>query len=103
MRAARRPHATNTPTASAHRSVSVVSAGPAVNTRAPSQTPLPEDLIDYATCARLTSLPLGTLYAMVSRKEIPHYRPAPRTVRFSRAEIEAFIRASYQPATRGGR
>lgn len=53
-------------------------------------------LITYKEAAALLGLKDGTLYAMVSRKSIPHVRLSPRIVRFDRAELEAWISANSQ-------
>jgi excisionase family DNA binding protein len=50
-----------------------------------------EDLIKYAEAARVLDVPVGTLYAMVSRKSIPHVRIGKRLVRFSRARLASWI------------
>ncbi len=55
-------------------------------------------MLTYATLARVTGIRVGTLYAMVCRGEIPHYRLAPRIVRFSASEIAAWMSRRYQPA-----
>lgn len=52
------------------------------------------EYLSYAEAADLTGLPLGTLYSMVSRRQIPHLRLAPRTVRFDRRQLEAWLDAS---------
>lgn len=48
-------------------------------------------LLSYADAARLLSLPIGTLYAKVARREIPFVRLGSRTVRFRRPELEAWL------------
>jgi excisionase family DNA binding protein len=50
-----------------------------------------DDLLTYAQAARFLNLRLGTLYALVSRKEIPHVRLGKRLVRFSRDALTAMI------------
>jgi len=50
-----------------------------------------DQLLTYADAARLLNLRLGTLYALVSRKEIPHVRLGKRLVRFSRNALTALI------------
>lgn len=48
-------------------------------------------LLKYDDAALLLSLPVGTVYAMVSQKRIPHVRLGPRLVRFVEAELLAWI------------
>ena len=45
------------------------------------------DVLRYADAAALLSMPLGTLYALVSQQRIPHYRLSGRTVLFRRQEL----------------
>ena len=61
----------------------------------------PDEMITYAEVAAMTGLPLGTLYAMVAQKRIPHVRLGLRLVRFRRVEIEAWLAAHHVPATKG--
>ena len=56
------------------------------------------DMLDYPQTATLLGVKLGTLYSLVSRREIPHHRLGRRLVRFERAEIESWIRARAVPA-----
>ncbi len=58
----------------------------------------PDEMITYAEVRRMTALPLGTLYALVARRQIPHVRLGPRLVRFRRGEIEAWLAAHSVPA-----
>ena len=41
-------------------------------------------------CARFDFRP-GTLYSLIHRKQVPHIRLGPRTVRFDVAEIEQWL------------
>jgi len=50
-------------------------------------------MMDYYEAAAYLGLSKGTLYAMVSRRQIPHVRLGPRLVRFSRAELDAWLDA----------
>jgi excisionase family DNA binding protein len=50
-----------------------------------------EEIINCAATARLLGLPIGTIYAMVSRKKIPHIRIGPRLVRFSRKALDEWL------------
>ncbi len=56
------------------------------------------DLITYEAASEFLSVPLSTLYSMVSRRQVPHYRMGPRFVRFSRAELLAWIQRGHVPA-----
>ena len=47
----------------------------------------PSDSLDYDEAARLLGLCVGTLYALVSRRQLPHFRLGPRIVRFSRKRL----------------
>ena len=49
------------------------------------------DLMGYADAARALGVPLGTLYAWVSTKRIPHHRLGPRIVKFSRHRLALWI------------
>jgi excisionase family DNA binding protein len=58
-------------------------------------------LLPLLTCAQaveLLGIPVGTMYALVSQKRIPHVRFGPRFVRFSTAELRVWIRAQVVPA-----
>lgn len=50
-----------------------------------------EDLLTYAQAAKYLNVRLGTLYALVSRKQIPHVRIGRRLVRFSRSSLMSLI------------
>jgi len=49
--------------------------------------------LNYQETAKAFGISLGTLYAMVSKKQIPHIRLGNRFVRFSREELEKFFKA----------
>ena len=51
-----------------------------------------DELLTYAQAASLVNLKLGTLYALVSQKRVPHLRLGRRLVRFSRSELTAWLR-----------
>ena len=53
----------------------------------------------YEEASAITGLPVGTLYALVSRLQIPHYRLGPRLVRFDRRELEQWLRARHVAAS----
>ena len=48
--------------------------------------------ITYREAQSMTGLPLGTLYSLVYRKQIPHLRLGKRSVRFVAAELELWMR-----------
>ena len=48
-------------------------------------------LITYQKAAALLDLPVGTLYAWVHQKRVPHLRLGPRTVRFDEDELRAWV------------
>jgi excisionase family DNA binding protein len=50
-----------------------------------------KDLMSYADAALFLGLPIGTLYAMVSQRGVPHVRLGPRLVRFSRVALERWV------------
>lgn len=54
--------------------------------------------LSYLEASRLTGLPCSTLYSLVSRHAIPHFRIGPRLVRFDRAELEQWLSARHVPA-----
>lgn len=56
------------------------------------------DKIDYKTTAELLGIPEGTLYAMVSKGAVPHYRIGKRLVRFSRAELTEWLKTKHSSA-----
>jgi excisionase family DNA binding protein len=57
------------------------------------------DLIKYRETARIFNIPVGTLYAMVHAGTIPHVRIGPRSVRFSRRTMEAWLKSKEVPCT----
>ncbi|GEL75283.1 helix-turn-helix transcriptional regulator [Myxococcus virescens] len=52
-----------------------------------------DEKVRYDGAAVMTGLKRPTLYAMVSRKQIPHIRLGPRLVVFSRDELEKWMAA----------
>ncbi len=48
----------------------------------------------YTLAVEETGLPLGTLYSMVARQQIPHIRLGPRLVVFSRSELRKWLSAN---------
>jgi excisionase family DNA binding protein len=57
-----------------------------------------QGLIGYQEASEMLGLPVGTLYAMVSRKQIDHVRLGKRLVRFSVEVLENFINQKSVPA-----
>jgi excisionase family DNA binding protein len=49
------------------------------------------EMLSYPEAARVLGLALGTLYAMVHQRRIPHVRLGPRLVRFRRNELDAWL------------
>jgi excisionase family DNA binding protein len=63
------------------------------------------DKMKYKEAAEFLGIPVGTLYALVCRRRIPHIRMSARLVRFSKAELESWIRShsvSGKPDSRNG-
>lgn len=56
------------------------------------------EMLTYQGLSRMTGIRVGTLYAMVCRNEVPHYRLAARIIRFSTKEIAAWMAGRHQPA-----
>ena len=54
-------------------------------------------LITYKKAAEYLDLPVGTLYAWVHEKKIPHVRLGKRTVRFDQDELARWVAAGRQP------
>lgn len=53
----------------------------------------PGELLRYADAARFLNVPIGTLYNWVSDEKIPCLRIGPKSVRFDRQELAAWIKA----------
>lgn len=49
------------------------------------------DIIGYSEAAAELHVAVGTVYAWVSQKRIPHYRISSRCVRFSRATLRQWL------------
>lgn len=60
-----------------------------------------DQLLNYSQVAELTSLRLGTLYALVHARRIPCVRFGPRLVRFRRSEIIEWLASRSVPVTGG--
>ena len=56
-----------------------------------------DELLTYAQVSAMTGLPVGTVYALVSQRRIPHIRLGTRLVRFRRSEIAAWLAAHTVP------
>jgi excisionase family DNA binding protein len=55
-------------------------------------------MLTYQALARATGIRVATLYAMVCRGEVPHFRLGPRIIRFAAREIAEWMAARHQPA-----
>jgi excisionase family DNA binding protein len=53
-------------------------------------------LLTYAEASALTGWALGTLYAMVARRQIDHVRLGPRSVRFRAEDIDRLVLEGYR-------
>jgi excisionase family DNA binding protein len=51
-----------------------------------------QDLLTYSEASTRLNLKLGTLYALVSQGRVPHVRLGRRLVRFSRGDLDAWLR-----------
>jgi excisionase family DNA binding protein len=49
------------------------------------------NLLSYSEVAEWLRIKPGTLYSMVSRREIPHLRVSPRVVRFDEAALVRWL------------
>jgi len=56
------------------------------------------EYLTYNQAAKFLNMPKGTLYALVHERRVPHVRLSSRMVRFSRAELEAWLTAHRVPA-----
>lgn len=52
-----------------------------------------EPLMKPVDAAKYLDMPVGTLGSMISKKQIPYVRLAPRIPRFKRSELDAWIAA----------
>lgn len=52
-----------------------------------------KEKLRYREAAALLHMPVGTLYALVSRRQIPHIRLSPRLVLFDRETLEKWLQA----------
>ncbi len=58
-----------------------------------------ENLISYDAAAAFLGIPKGTLYALVSRKQVPHIRLGKRIVRFSEPTLRSWVAEHCIPQT----
>jgi len=65
------------------------------------QAKQPLQLLTYAEVCKLCALKVGTLYALVHNKRIPHVRFGHRMVRFSKEHIEQWMRDHAVPVKKG--
>ena len=62
-----------------------------------------DEILTYSQAAALIGVRVGTIYALVSQKRIPHVRFGRRFVRFSTSELRAWVRSqTVQPVKRVG-
>ncbi|MBN8609631.1 MAG: helix-turn-helix domain-containing protein [Deltaproteobacteria bacterium] len=52
-----------------------------------------EPLVNAAAIAEMIGVPLGTIHQLVHKRRIPHIRLGRRFVRFSRADVRAWLEA----------
>jgi len=62
-----------------------------------------DGLINYNQAAEMLGFPTGTLYSLVSRNAIPHYRFGPRFIRFSPAKLSQWVEKQAILPTKDGR
>jgi hypothetical protein len=53
--------------------------------------------LTYKQAAALLAVPIGTVYAWVHQKRIPHFRISGRCVRFDRAELLCWLDSQRVP------
>ncbi|MCB0404710.1 MAG: helix-turn-helix domain-containing protein [Bdellovibrionales bacterium] len=51
------------------------------------------EYLSYDEASQLLGIEKGTLYSWVNRCHIPHFRIAPRMVRFSKKELEEWVQS----------
>lgn len=54
--------------------------------------------LSYQEAREFLGMKHGTLYSLVSRRQIPHIRLSPRLVRFSLRELEFWLESNAVPA-----
>lgn len=60
-------------------------------------------MLTYKDAAKLVGVKLGTVYAMVSQRRIPHVRLGRRLVRFPRSELMRWLNERLVAAESGSR
>lgn len=55
--------------------------------------------LTYSQAADMLAVPVGTLYAWVHQKRVPHIRISGRLVRFDRDELIAWLEGRRVPAS----
>lgn len=62
-----------------------------------------DELLTYRDVAELLGVRLGTIYSMVSRRQIPFVRVGRRLVRFSKRRMHEWLKThAVEPVARGG-
>lgn len=89
------------PTAPMHAPTIQISQ-PATTKDVAAPPPTEPEMLTYQGLSRVTGIRVGTLYGMVCRNEIPHYRLAARIIRFSTSEIASWMAGRHQPAREAG-
>lgn len=56
------------------------------------------ELLTYEEASKYLRMPTATLRSMVHRKTVPHIRIGPRSVRFRREALTAWLTAGETPA-----
>jgi len=90
----KRPHVAPT----AEPAIALVQTAPARPPEAEQRTTDDGEMLTYVGLARMTGIRRGTLYSMVCRGEIPHFRLAPRILRFRASEIAEWMASRHQAA-----
>ncbi len=57
--------------------------------------------VGYSELSGMLGISRGTLYSMVARGQIPHFRIGPRLVRFDLVEIADWLQGRYVPVSSG--
>ncbi len=60
------------------------------------------EILSYQQAADWLGVPLGTLYCWVHEQRVPYFRLGPRTVRFSRSDLQKWLNASRMNPLYGG-
>jgi len=58
----------------------------------------PPEILTYREAAEYLRTPVNTLYWLIAQQRIPHFRIGPRSVRFRRSELDAWLAANHRPA-----